>query len=120
MAAAVDEPDFIFDVLRAGLHGFFPLYQPSSFEKTGRMNRDYPALIGFFGLAVILAFFAGRGFEREAVASASEGGLERILGSSKEIIGDTMFLKADEYLHGGVVEKFQEPAGSAEREGMIH
>ncbi len=33
---------------------------------------------------------------------------QRMLGSSVEIIGDALFLKADEYLHGGVTSKFEE------------
>ena len=56
---------------------------------------------------------------REASASGAIDPLETMLGSSKEIIGDMMFLKADEYFHGGVIEKFSERPESTLQAGRI-
>lgn len=48
-----------------------------------------------------------------------DNSLYRILGSAKEAVGDTLFLKADEYFHGGVTEGFHEEGGVASKEGYI-
>lgn len=45
--------------------------------------------------------------------------LYRLLGSAKEAIGDTLFLKADTYYHGGVAASFEESADTHEKEGPI-
>jgi tetratricopeptide (TPR) repeat protein len=45
--------------------------------------------------------------------------LYRLLGGAEEAAGDVLFLKADSYFHGGVIEKFEEPEGSVKMEGLI-
>ncbi len=78
-------------------------------------------LLPFFLLSAVavLSVVISRDFEAEA-AAPPEGPLEQVLGSSREIIGDTMFLKADEYLHGGVTDKFHEHENAEQLEGFIH
>ena len=49
----------------------------------------------------------------------SGNSLDRIFGSAKEVIGDTLFLKADSYYHGGVKEKFEEDNAGDEHEGWV-
>ena len=83
------------------------------------MNFRYFAAIFLLISSIFLASFIGKKFELEAEAFGPANPLERILGSSKEIIGDAMFLKADEYYHGGVIEKFHEHEESALQEGAI-
>ncbi len=85
------------------------------------MKRGHWVLALLFILAALLVSPIDRQFQREAEAApgTQEGALERILGSSKEIIGDAMFLKADEYFHGGVIEKFHETPDVANRGGVV-
>ena len=45
------------------------------------------------------------------------------MGSAKEAIGDTLFLRADEYFHGGFIDRdhpHEESAEEVEKEGLIH
>ena len=83
------------------------------------MNPRLMLLVLLWVSASVFAVLIERDFGREALASGSGGPLEHILGSSKEIIGDVMFLKADDYYHGGVTRKFEETEESEHQEGLI-
>ena len=57
----------------------------------------------------------------EIPASQPSDPLFLALGNAKEAIGDTLFIKADEYFHGGVIEKehHDESAEDIAREGLL-
>ncbi len=46
--------------------------------------------------------------------------LFRVIGSAKEAVGDTLFLKADSYFHGGAEAHFEHGAEDYKKEGLIH
>ncbi len=76
-------------------------------------------LIVFLLCAATVAHVVERALSSEAFAATPVDPLEHLLGSSKEIVGDMMFLKADEYFHGGVAEKFNESEVSVHQEGLV-
>src|SRR5205085_1818317 len=76
-------------------------------------------LAGLFVLAGFLAFEIAPKLYPGSSSAGSHDVLSQILGSSKEIIGDMMFLKADSYYHGGVAEKFHEDEKEVHQEGAI-
>lgn len=78
--------------------------------------KSYVPTLLLWVLAVCLAVFVDLGFHGEASAAAKGSPLERIFGSSKEIFGDSLFLKADEYYHGGVTKKFEEEDHRSDKE----
>ncbi len=69
--------------------------------------------------AVFLAVLILRDPAQAAVAAGDP--LSRFLGSAKEAVGDTLFLKADAYFHGGVIEKdhHDETPEELRREGLL-
>ena len=54
-----------------------------------------------------------------ALAANVADPMTRMLGSTKEVIGDMAFLKADEYFHGGVKREFRHDEGNYGKEGGI-
>ena len=50
---------------------------------------------------------------------AVEDVLGRFLGGAREAVGDTLFIRADDYYHGGVIEEREESAAEHAREGHI-
>ena len=80
------------------------------------------------GEALILAALAAATFTaaraadaRLAAASPLAAGdpLYRLLGSSREMVGDALFLKADAYFHGGAPRHFEDTPSDAQREGRV-
>ena len=65
-------------------------------------------------IAACFAFFAQKrldalaGTSRPAADFSLENSTRRIFGSAEEMIGDSLFLKADAYFHGGVEAKYRE------------
>lgn len=49
----------------------------------------------------------------------SQDPLYELIGSAKEAVGDTFYMKADEYFHGGVREKFEEKRSAAAHDGFV-
>ncbi|MEI8345633.1 MAG: hypothetical protein WCG06_06135 [Candidatus Omnitrophota bacterium] len=45
--------------------------------------------------------------------------MQRIFGSAEEAVGDTLFLKADSYFHGGSAEPHEDNAQTLSQEGLI-
>lgn len=80
-----------------------------------------PAVAVGAGVAALFAAcaFGAAAIESELPALPASDPLSRFLGSSKEAIGDTLFLKADAYYHGGVAEHVEETAAELAREGHI-
>ena len=70
-----------------------------------------------WGAAVTLALLI-----QQDLGASSVDPLSRFLGSAKEAVGDTLFLKADVYFHGGVrhEDHHDETAEALEKEGVIH
>ncbi len=73
-------------------------------------------------LWISLAFLASR-IEKDLrqgdFTFTLENSFSRILGSAKEVVGDTLFLKADSYFHGGIAEKFDEHDEDLTKEGFV-
>lgn len=67
-------------------------------------------------LAGFLAYFIERTLPPP---TATNDPLSRILGSAKEIIGDSLYLKADVYFHGGAEHHEEERSGGLREEGFI-
>ena len=80
------------------------------------MNARPAAALLLWIPAVFLSVTISQNFSQ-----TSEDPLSNFLGSAKEAFGDTLFLKADAYFHGGVIEKkhHDETAESIEKEGTI-
>ena len=73
------------------------------------------ALIFWLG-AALLCFPIEKEFSQASFNLNFDNSLQRIFGGAAEAIGDTLFLKADSYFHGGVVEKFKEEGESLRTE----
>ena len=78
-----------------------------------------PLLIGLFGLAGFLSLTIDKNLNGAASGLSLEDALNRMLGSAKEVIGDKLFLKADEYFHGGSELKYEHHGGDLEKEGYL-
>ncbi len=76
----------------------------------------------FLGLwcASALASHLDRGLESSRPGFGAQDALNRFIGGIKEGIGDTLFLKADAYFHGGVSGHGAESAVDLVKEGQIH
>ena len=74
-----------------------------------------------FCASVSLAWTIDTRFSGPKTAEASTDPLFLALGSAKEAIGDTLFIKADEYFHGGVIERgsHEDSAEDLRREGVL-
>ena len=82
----------------------------------------------FFGVLLWLAA-AGSAFviqgvlesPSEALAGGSTDPLSRFVGAAKEAFGDTLFIKADSYFHGGVIHEdhHDDSAAEVETEGAL-
>src|SRR5262245_48323789 len=57
--------------------------------------------------AAALAFFIHQSLVSASPASPGDP-LSRLIGSAEEAVGDTLFLKADSYFHGGVTEHYDD------------
>lgn len=83
------------------------------------MIRSLSVALSLLGLAALLTFYID-GCLYEGQAQKSSGSvLYRFIGSAKEGIGDALFLKADQYFHGGVDHHFEHDEGEMEKEGFI-
>lgn len=72
----------------------------------------------FFGVGVLSFYLDGRLSALESDTHSADP-LYRLIGTVKEGIGDTLFLKADSYYHGGVTTGFQEEPENIEKEGRV-
>ena len=80
-----------------------------------------------FAAALLLAVSALCAWKLDAVGAglpagaASADPLSRVIGSAREAVGDTLFIKADEYFHGGVMHEHHrdESAADLAREGVF-
>jgi len=83
------------------------------------MSKRLPMLLpALFFLAAVLSYSIEKNFHKVEFSFNLDNSLYRILGSAKEAIGDTLFLKADAYLHGGVEGK-SDSGEDLEKEGKI-
>ena len=71
------------------------------------------ALAGFFSFAI------DRQLHSSQEAFDFQDALFRFVGSAKEAVGDTLFLKADSYYHGGGEMHYEETPGELEKEGRV-
>lgn len=87
------------------------------------MKRDLffaaPAVLLLFAGAGVLSWRIDKGLNEGSFRFNLENSLNRILGSAKEAVGDTLFLKADSYYHGGQTRDFVESPEELEREGAV-
>lgn len=85
------------------------------------MTRMAPiaCLAVLFAAAGFLSFTLQKEMFLAAPESRSGDPLTRIIGSAKEAVGDTLFVKADVYMHGGVEEDFHETQEDLQKEGLI-
>ena len=78
----------------------------------------------FWVFAIFLGSFIHQNLNEVSAATPSEptDPLSRLVGSAKEVIGDTLFVKADIYFHGGVMHghPHDESAETLETEGVFH
>ncbi len=83
------------------------------------MSKRLPMLLpALFFLAAVLSYSIEKNFHKVEFSFNLDNSLYRILGSAKEAVGDTLFLKADAYLHGGVEGK-SDTDEDLEKEGKI-
>jgi len=71
------------------------------------------ALAGFFSFAI------DRQLHSSQEVFDFQDALFRFVGSAKEAIGDTLFLKADSYYHGGAEMHYEETHEDLEKEGHV-
>lgn len=84
-----------------------------------RSELGYSVAAGFLAMTASMSFYFYK-LHPDGIALGSDDPLYQLIGSSKEAIGDTLFLKADEYFHGGAQFKHgEEPPEAIEREGFI-
>ncbi len=77
-------------------------------------------LLSAWALAAGLAFFLDRPVSALTSAGISQDPLAKLAGGAAGAVGDTFFLKADSYYHGGVSEEFGEETDALhERQGPI-
>ncbi len=72
--------------------------------------------------AVFLGFIIQQNLNLDDAAAEPVDPLSRFVGSAKEAFGDTLFLKADVYFHGGVLHEHHHDDSSEalEKEGVFH
>lgn len=83
--------------------------------------------VSLFFFFWILALFLGMSLHQNLGEGSSvpspelQDPLSRLLGSAKEVFGDTLFVKADVYLHGGVMHErhHDDSAEAMEKEGIF-
>ena len=78
-----------------------------------------PVLFLLLAAAGVLSSRIDKSLNEGSFSFNLENSLNRILGSAKEAVGDTLFLKADAYYHGGVTPETVETREELEREGAI-
>lgn len=84
------------------------------------MNRAAAGMLAAWVFAAGLAFFIDRGASASVSAGVSGDPLTRLAGGVTEAVGDTLFLKADSYYHGGVDEHIgEETEALRARQGHI-
>lgn len=84
------------------------------------MKPAFFAVLSFAAAVFLAATIDARSYTPGESGAVSDP-LFLALGSAKEAVGDTLFLRADEYFHGGVLEKnhHDESAEDVEREGIL-
>ena len=72
-----------------------------------------------FALAGFFSFMIDKELNSSRAAFNFQDALFRFVGSAKEMVGDTLFLKADSYYHGGAEMHYEETPEELEREGDV-
>ena len=71
------------------------------------MIRIVPWVLALWVFTGSTAFFLSQRLDGTGMGSHSSSVMFRLIGSAKEVVGDTMYRKADQYHHGGVSDRFE-------------
>ncbi len=82
-------------------------------------STEFFLLAAAFVLLGVLSFRIERALYAQDPRAVSVDAMLRFFGSAKEAIGDTLFLKADSYFHGGSKEHFDEDEVTLATQGHV-